>query len=1099
MPAPHVDLRDLMQITNAGGYTRGLAYFREGNVLDLIWHEDAQELEAYVRGSGGAQYVSEIAFIASSGKRRVRSTRCSCPVGSGCKHVVAALLASNVHEYNQQNGPVAAGAAQPIAEVAPAPAPAAPSWRALTAPAAAVHSQPVALGIELRHREARGENHWAPRAVRPATPRDLAALAGELQLAIRPLMRSHQTGAWIQGHAGWDTVRRDAAQFGRAQSRWFGDLLSISRDSLLSGNAGEWLVLDQIESTLLWAHLRAGETAGVPLVSAQKSASVRLAGSADISAVIRREDSGSLAVSAEVSIDGRPFPADSVRTIGHSGIYSATLRGAAIDIVLAEAPLSAPVHALLAARQEIEVPVGDESAFVADAYPLLARSIPVQASDAVELPEVPEPQPRLTVSFERGDVVSYEFAWSYGGFGTVPFEWSRAAVRDADAEAARRAELEAIWQEHGTTRFRASGSFHDIDAAAFVAHVVPAFEAAGVIVETRGKPKEYRELTGDPEVRVSTLETTDADWFDLGIIVTIDGRSIPFGPLFAALSKGRKKLLLVDGSYFSLAHPALDRLRELIDEAGELDEWETGPRISRYQTDLWEEFEDLADESESAVSWRSTADGLRQATGVPATPVPAGLRAELRPYQKTGFDWLAFLWRHRLGGILADDMGLGKTLQLLSFVQHTREAGETRPFLVLAPTSVLSTWRSEAARFTPGLRVAIVDSTSGKRAGRLADAAASADIVVSSYTVARLDEKQFGSVEWAGLILDEAQFVKNPKTKLHRAISTFRADVTYAVTGTPMENSLSELWSLLKLAAPGLFPSARRFRDRYIQPIEKGKVPENEEGGEYRQRRLAQLRRRIRPLMLRRTKELVAADLPPKQEQVLEVELSAAHRARYDVVLQRERQKVLGLIDDLDRNRFIVFRSLTLLRMLSLAPELVDEDDAEIGSSKLDILLERVAELQAEGHRALVFSQFTSFLDLAAARLDEAGIPYAHLDGSTRRRQEVIDGFKAGEQPVFLISLKAGGFGLTLTEADYVFLLDPWWNPAAEAQAIDRTHRIGQTSQVFVYRMISTGTIEEKVLELQQRKARLFTAVMDDDELFAQSLTAEDIRGLFED
>jgi len=1097
MPAPHVDLRDLMQITNAGGYTRGLAYFREGNVLDLIWHEDRQELEAYVKGSGGAQYLSEITFISSSGKRRVRSTRCTCPVGSACKHVVAALLASNVHEYNQQTG--ASSIAQTSEPAVPPPAPAAPSWRALTAAASADHFQPLGLGVELRHREPRGDNHWAPRAVRPATPRDLAKPSGELQLAIRPLMRSQQTGAWIQGHAGWDTVRRDAAQFGRAQSRWFGDLLSISRDSLLSGNPGEWLVLDQIESTLLWAHLRAGAALGIPLVSVHKSASVRLADAAEITAKIVRDDDGALSISAEITIDGRAVPAAEVHPVGHSGVYVATLLGSTMEISLAEHALSAPVHTLLMARQAIAVPAVDEKAFVADAYPLLARSVPVRTAGPVELPEVPAPQPQLTVAFERGDVVSYAFRWNYRGFGTVPFEWSRAAVRDADAEAAKRAELEAVWQEHSATRFRASGSFHDIDAAAFVAHVVPAFEAAGVVVETTGTRKEYRELTGDPEVKVSTFESTDADWFDLGIVVTIDGRNIPFGPLFTALSKGKKKLLLVDGSYFSLAHPALDRLRELIDEAGELDEWETGPRISRYQTDLWEEFEDLADESESAVSWRSMADGLRQATGVPPTPLPRGLHAELRPYQKTGFDWLAFLWQHRLGGILADDMGLGKTLQLLSFVQHTREAGEKRPFLVLAPTSVLSTWRSEAARFTPGLRVVLVESTSGKRTGRLADAAASADIVVSSYTVARLDEREFASIEWAGLILDEAQFVKNPKTKLHRAISTFRSDVTYAVTGTPMENSLSELWSLLKLAAPGLFPSARKFRDRYIQPIEKGKVPENEEGGEYRQRRLSQLRRRIRPLMLRRTKELVAADLPPKQEQLLEVELSPAHRALYDVVLQRERQKVLGLIDDLDKNRFIVFRSLTLLRMLSLAPGLIDENDAEIGSSKLDTLLERVMELQAEGHRALVFSQFTSFLDLAAARLDEAGIPYAHLDGSTRRRQDVIDGFKAGEQPVFLISLKAGGFGLTLTEADYVFLLDPWWNPAAEAQAIDRTHRIGQTSQVFVYRMISAGTIEEKVLELQQRKARLFTAVMDDDELFAQSLTAEDIRGLFED
>lgn len=620
--------------------------------------------------------------------------------------------------------------------------------------------------------------------------------------------------------------------------------------------------------------------------------------------------------------------------------------------------------------------------------------------------------------------------------------------------------------------------------------------AEGVTVSVEGRRKSYHELTGEPEITVSTVESSDPDWFDLGILVKIDGRTIPFEPLFTALSKGRKKLLLVDGSYFSLNHRALDRLRELIDESGALDEWETGPRISRYQTDLWEEFEDLADEAIPAVSWRATADGLRAATSVPPVVVPSGLTAELRPYQKEGLDWLAFLWRHRLGGILADDMGLGKTLQLLALIVHAREAGERRPFLAVVPTSVLATWRSEAERFAPTLRVRLRGNTQGPSV----DASIrDVDLLITTYAVARLDEAEYARVEWAGLLLDEAQFVKNPATKLHRAIASFRADVTFAVTGTPMENSLSELWALLKLTAPGLFASARKFREQYIQPIEQGKVPENEEGGAYRQRRLEQLRRRIRPLLLRRTKELVAPDLPAKQEQILEVELSSSHRALYDVVLQRERQKVLGLLEDLDRNRFIVFRSLTLMRMLSLAPGLIDAADAKIGSRKLDVLLERVIELQAEGHRALVFSQFTSFLDLAAARLDDAGIPYAHLDGSTRHRQKVVESFTSGVQPVFLISLKAGGFGLTLTEADYVFLLDPWWNPAAEAQAVDRTHRIGQDSQVFVYRMISTGTIEEKVLDLQRRKARLFTAVLDDEALFAQSLSADDIRGLFED
>ena len=331
-----------------------------------------------------------------------------------------------------------------------------------------------------------------------------------------------------------------------------------------------------------------------------------------------------------------------------------------------------------------------------------------------------------------------------------------------------------------------------------------------------------------------------------------------------------------------------------------------------------------------------------------------------------------------------------------------------------------------------------------------------------------------------------------------------RADTVIAVTGTPLENSLTELWALLSLTCPGLFASARRFREDYVKPIQRGRVPENEEGSDYRAARLARLRARLRPFVLRRTKELVAPELPPRQEQELRIELSAAHRAIYDTTLQRERQKVLGLLDDLDRHRFIVFRSLTLLRRLALSPLLIDVGDAagahsrSIRSAKLEALRERLVELAAEGHRALVFSQFTSFLDLVRADLDAHGIAYAYLDGSTRRRAEVVEAFRGGEAPVFLISLKAGGFGLTLTEADYVFLLDPWWNPAAEAQAVDRTHRIGQTRPVTVYRLIASGTIEEKVLALQQRKARLFRAVVGDDDALARALTADDIRGLLE-
>ncbi|MBF0671758.1 MAG: DEAD/DEAH box helicase [Salinibacterium sp.] len=604
-----------------------------------------------------------------------------------------------------------------------------------------------------------------------------------------------------------------------------------------------------------------------------------------------------------------------------------------------------------------------------------------------------------------------------------------------------------------------------------------------------------------PRLIIKTVPTDQPDWFDLGIIVRVDEYDIPFGPLFKALAKGQKKFKLVDGTHLKLTLPVFDRLRELIAEAQDIEEWEVEPRISRYQASLWADFEDLADETEEAVEWRAAARGLLDAAEIPRAE--HGLDVTLRPYQQEGLDWLAFLHSHGLGGVLADDMGLGKTLQTLALIDHVRRTsadaagagldavtdadldaatapGVGTPFLVVAPTSVVSNWVAEAERWAPMLRVQQVGTTG-------AELDPSADIVVTSYALFRLDFANYRAATWAGLVLDEAQFVKNHAALVHRCARDLVAPFKLAITGTPMENNLMELRALFAIVAPGLFPSARRFAEEYVRPIESGQ-----------RERLERLRRRIRPLMLRRTKALVAADLPEKQEQVVTVELQPEHRHLYDTVLQRERQKLFGLIDDVDRNRMIIFRSLTLLRMLALDATLIDEAHAGVPSSKLEVLLEQLEEAAAEGHRTLVFSQFTSYLQVVAAGLDAAGIRYSYLDGSTRRRREVIDGFTEGEASVFLISLKAGGFGLTLTEADYVFLLDPWWNPAAENQAIDRAHRIGQQRNVMVYRMIAADTIEEKVLALSRRKAELFSSVMDADGVFSEKLTAEDIRWLVE-
>ena len=394
----------------------------------------------------------------------------------------------------------------------------------------------------------------------------------------------------------------------------------------------------------------------------------------------------------------------------------------------------------------------------------------------------------------------------------------------------------------------------------------------------------------------------------------------------------------------------------------------------------------------------------------------------------------------------------------------------------------------EAARFSPELAVGAATDTL-RKSGRSIDDVAAADVVVTTYTLFRLDAEAYRTVKWAGLVLDEAQAVKNHQSKTYKCVRELAAPFKLAVTGTPMENNLTELWALLSITAPGLFPDPKRFAEQYARPIERGGDGE----------RLARLRRRIKPLVKRRTKELVAADLPPKQEQTLEVELHVRHRKLYDTRLQRERQKILGLIDDFDRNRFTILRSITLLRQLSIHPSLVDEGHDDVPCAKLGALVEQLGEVIGGGHRALVFSQFTGFLAKVRDRLDREGIDYCYLDGRTRKRDRVIERFKQGTDPVFLISLKAGGFGLNLTEADYCFMLDPWWNPATEAQAIDRTHRIGQTRPVIVYRMIARDTIEEKVVALARRKAALFSGVMDDGDLFAGSLTADDIRGLLED
>ena len=605
---------------------------------------------------------------------------------------------------------------------------------------------------------------------------------------------------------------------------------------------------------------------------------------------------------------------------------------------------------------------------------------------------------------------------------------------------------------------------------------------------------DYHETSEQPVITFASGDVDQRDWFDLAVEITVGGEVVPFQQIFVALAEEREFLLLSSGAYVSLGQPEFRQLRDLIVESRELEDAPPGVvRVGRYQASLWAELGQLGEVTGTAAAWQRSLTDLVRRTDADIDH-PAGLAAELRPYQKEGLRWLAQRHAHGLGGILADDMGLGKTIQALALICHTRAAvsdgrlaSPGGPFLVVAPASVVSNWVSEAHRFTPDLDVRAVTQTKARRGATLAQAVAGADIVVTSYTLFRLEFDDYRAVGWAGLVLDEAHFVKNHQSQGYRCARELPAPIKFAITGTPMENNLAELWSLASITAPGLFPPLDRFTEYYRNPIER----------EHDSQRLEQLRRQIRPFLLRRRKSDVEIDLPPKQEQAIELELDPKHRKAYDMYLQRERQKVLGLLGDLERNRFEIFRSLTLLRQASLDVSLVGHKQA-VPSTKLDYVTEQIANIAAEGHRTLVFSQFTRFLTAVRERLARVGVACAYLDGKTRDRASVISDFKSGTTPAFLISLRAGGFGINLTEADYCILLDPWWNPATEAQAVDRIHRIGQARNVMVYRLVAKDTIEEKVMALKERKAELFRGVMDDGEFGDARLTADDIRALLD-
>ena len=636
--------------------------------------------------------------------------------------------------------------------------------------------------------------------------------------------------------------------------------------------------------------------------------------------------------------------------------------------------------------------------------------------------------------------------------------------------------------------------------AAFVRDHVPLLRAEGWQVEI------------EPDFGFTIHEAAETDWFtelenagdgafDFDLGIALHGRRVSVVPLLAeCIEQGltaevleqdlqRSYLIALPGPEQTVLSVPASRLLLLVRFLDELLAARPPRRNGRLRIDKLRATQ-LAglDGLQLPEELSRLRERLANFTGLNEATPPAGLRATLRPYQREGLTWLQFLREFGLHGVLADDMGLGKTLQTLAHLLLEKESGRLdRPCLILAPTSVVSNWAREAAKFAPALRVLLLQG--GDRRNGYSTLHRH-DLVITSYPLLLRDAAELSAVEWHVVVLDEAQHIKNPRSRAAQICAGLKTRHRLCLTGTPVENHLGELWSLFNFLMPGLLGDAESFRSHYRNPIERDR-----DAG--RQRQLAE---RLRPLLLRRTKDAVARDLPPKTEILHTIELDPGQTELYETIRAAVDERVREAIQaqGLERSQIIVLDALLKLRQVCCHPRLLGDEGAaaNIASAKTTYLMdELLPELLEEGRRILIFSQFTRLLALLGAELKRANIDHVILTGDTRDRDTPVQRFQNGEVPVFLISLKAGGSGLNLTAADTVIHYDPWWNPAAEAQASDRAHRIGQTKPVFIHKLICQGTLEERILELQKTKASLVEGLLTGR---PSSLTAEDLHRLIE-
>ncbi|TPV96804.1 MAG: DEAD/DEAH box helicase [Myxococcales bacterium FL481] len=719
----------------------------------------------------------------------------------------------------------------------------------------------------------------------------------------------------------------------------------------------------------------------------------------------------------------------------------------------------------------------DVGELVGELLPKLRANVTVIV-DTDRLPGSVRLKPRLELVTEReGDQLSALPLLVYGDPAVARVDGERLTVFDATVVPIRNLKVEQLLLdrlddlglEPGVKRLLSAEDA--IALAKVLDNIDPEISASG--------DSEHQAFFEAGEL-VPRLEIEDDGsyelWFEtlgdeVGKSSEPTGKRADARAVMRAWERGDGMAPLVDGGFGRLPSGWLerfgDRVGDLLEAKRDAEAEPTAPRVSPFAAaDLAELAEALDQPAPSALAGlRAIVDDF---AGVPEATLPADLNAELRDYQRSGVAWLTFLRSVGMGGLLADDMGLGKTLQALCVVET--------PSLVVAPTSVLHNWAQEARRFRPGLSVHVYH-------GPDRELRADAGLTLTTYAILRLDIERLRQIQWRVAVLDEAQAIKNPDSKVAQAAFSLQAEFRVCMTGTPIENRLLDLWSQFRFVNRGLLSGRKRFVERYARPIAAGEAGSAD-----------RLRARIGPFVLRRRKSEVARELPPRTEVVLRCALDDDERRSYDAVRAATQQEVVARVQG-GQNVLQILEALLRLRQAACHPALLPghERFVDKASSKVALLVETLAEVAAEGHKSLVFSQWTSLLDLVEPHLRTAGLAFSRLDGSTRDRGAVVEGFQAPSgPPVMLLSLRAGGTGLNLTAADHVFLLDPWWNPAVEDQAADRAHRIGQDKPVIVHRLVAEKTVEEGILALQERKRELAEMTVGQ----AAGITREDLVAL---